>query len=124
MQSIEDMSEEDVAAVRTHQDNQQNTSSIIDHHSSTLDILKHALSSCKTHADLYDYDYPSLDPATATQDNRNFHRMVKHIFLDFSSKCFRTTPIHSNHERTFFADRVVPIFSAFENHHQNIHFEW
>ncbi|EPB89869.1 hypothetical protein HMPREF1544_03252 [Mucor circinelloides 1006PhL] len=25
---------------------------------------------------------------------------------------------------TFFADREIPIFSASENHHQNIHFEW
>ena len=124
MQSIEDMSEEDAAVVQTYEDNQQSISSIIDHHSNTLVILKHALSSCKSHVELLEYDYPNLDPTTATQDNRSFYRMVKHTLLDFSSKCFRATPIYSNHERTFFADRVIPIFSAFENHHQNIHFEW
>lgn len=124
MQSIEDISEEDAAVVRIHQDNQQSISSIIDHHSNTLDILKHVLSSCKTHVDLYDYDYPNLDPATATQNSQSFYLIVKHILLDFSSKCFRTTPIYSNHERTFFANRMIPIFSAFENHHQYIHFEW
>jgi hypothetical protein len=124
MQSIEDMSEEDAAVIRTHQDNQQSISSMIDHHSNILDILKHALSSCKTHVELFEYGYPNLDPASTTQDNRNFYRMVKHTLLDFSSKCFRTAPIYSNHERTFFAERVIPIFSAFENHHQNIHFEW
>ncbi|CEG72970.1 hypothetical protein RMATCC62417_08442 [Rhizopus microsporus] len=124
MQSIEDMSAEDAAVVRTHQVSQQSISSMIDHHSNILDILKHALSSCKAHVELFEYAYPNLDPASTTQDNQNFYRMVKHILLDFSSKCFRTTPIYSNHERTFFADRVIPIFSAFENHHQNIHFEW
>ncbi|KAG1472058.1 hypothetical protein G6F56_001761 [Rhizopus delemar] len=45
MQIIEDMSEEDTAVVRTHQDNQQSISSMIEHHSNILDILKHALSS-------------------------------------------------------------------------------
>lgn len=110
MQSIEDMSEEDAAVVQTYQDNQQSISSIIDHHSNTLVILKHALSSCKSHVELFEYDYPNLDPTTATQDNRSFYRMVKHTLLDFSSKCFRATPIYSNHERTFFADRVIPIF--------------
>lgn len=124
MQSIDDMSEEDTTVIRTHQDNQQCISSIADYHSNTLDILNHTLSSSKTHVDLFEYSYPNLDPTTATQDNISFYRMMRHILLDFSSKCFRTTPIYSNHERTFFADRVIPIFSAFENHHQNIHFEW
>ncbi|KAG0905025.1 hypothetical protein G6F62_011353 [Rhizopus arrhizus] len=94
MQSIEDMSEEDAAVVQTYQDNQQSISSIIDHHSNTLVILKHALSSCKSHVELFEYDYPNLDPTTATQDNRSFYRMGD------------------------------TDFSAFENHHQNIHFEW
>ncbi|KAG1046718.1 hypothetical protein G6F43_010811 [Rhizopus delemar] len=74
MQSIEDISEEDAAVVRIHQDNQQSISSIIDHHSNTLDILKHVLSSCKTHVDSYDYDYPNLDPATTTQNTIDIQR--------------------------------------------------
>lgn len=66
MQTIDDMPEEDTAAIRTHQDNQKSLSSINNHHSDTLDIPKHALSSCPTHVDLDDYVYPNLDPATAT----------------------------------------------------------
>lgn len=124
MQTIDDMPEEDTAAIRTHQHNQKSLSSINNHHSDTLDIPKHALSSCPNHVDLDDYVYPNLDPATATQDNQNSHLMIKHIIVDFVSKWFRTTPIYSNHERTLYVDRVVPILSVSENHHQNIHFEW
>ncbi|KAI7848979.1 hypothetical protein BDC45DRAFT_561173 [Circinella umbellata] len=124
MQTYDKMTQEELSVIRKHQDDQRKLVSLVDNHSSSFNIIKQALSSCRTHMDLDDYKFPALDHATNSFQQHNFYRTLKHVLIDFTSKCFRTVPIFSNHERTFFADRVIPILSAFENYHQNIHFEW
>ncbi|KAG2223378.1 hypothetical protein INT45_002873 [Circinella minor] len=98
---------QELSVIRKHQDNQRKLVSLLDNHSSFFSIIKQALSSCKTHLDLDEYEFPALDHATNPFQQHNFYRMSKHV-----EAC------------TFFADRVISIFSAFENYHQNIHFEW
>lgn len=118
MQSIEGMSGEDAIIAQGHQANQQNLRSLTAHHQTVLGVVRHALFSSKSNDELFEYDFPALD------HDKEFYRTLKHALFDFASKCFRTTAIYSNHERTFFADRVIPVFSAFENLHPNIHLEW
>ncbi|KAG2222423.1 hypothetical protein INT45_009435 [Circinella minor] len=72
-------------------DNMIEDTAIRGHHASSLELLKQILSSCRSHTDMEDYQYPSLNAASTTQDEKAFYRMVKHVLMDFVSKCFRAT---------------------------------
>lgn len=87
-----------------------------------LRIRKAALS-YSTHDDFEEFVYPRLAP-TASIAEQKFYRIMKHILYDYSTKCFRKQPILSNHERTFFSDKVVPIFNYFADGCSLIQFEW
>ncbi|CEP13318.1 hypothetical protein [Parasitella parasitica] len=104
MQSIEDLSVEVAAVVRTHQVNQQSISSMIDHHSNILDVLKHALSSCKTHVELFENGYSNLDPASTTQDNGNFYPIdIQRATSGFADDIGYSTLVgHMDNERVVF----------------------
>ncbi|KAI9247662.1 hypothetical protein BDA99DRAFT_609200 [Phascolomyces articulosus] len=108
MQSIDNMSEVATAIVEGNQNDQKKLASIHSHHASSLELLEQILSSCRSHTDLEDYQYPSLNAASTTQDEKVFYRMVKYVLMDFTSKGFRATspnvvftlPIYLNQNNT------------------------
>ncbi|KAI7876626.1 uncharacterized protein EV154DRAFT_486438 [Mucor mucedo] len=64
-------------------------------------------------------------PVTASDQERCLLRTIRYTLQDFVSKYRRKSPIiPSNHERTFFFDRVMPIINYFADNSGTVHFEW
>ncbi|KAI7857667.1 hypothetical protein BDC45DRAFT_578095 [Circinella umbellata] len=82
MQSIDNIIKEDTAIVEGNQNDQRNLASMHSHHTSSLELFKQILSSCRSHTDLEDYQYPSLNAASTTQDEIALYRMVKRVIME------------------------------------------
>ncbi|KAI9007857.1 hypothetical protein CLU79DRAFT_829619 [Phycomyces nitens] len=57
-------------------------------------------------------------------DDLTFVNIIRCILTDFYSKCQRNPHFQPKHERTFWVDRVVPIFQALGDHSQLLGFQW
>ncbi|KAI9247751.1 hypothetical protein BY458DRAFT_446176 [Sporodiniella umbellata] len=57
-------------------------------------------------------------------DQRTIIQIIQYILTDFSGKCYRVGKTLDNYERTFFIDRVVPIFQNMGDQTGLISFKW
>ncbi|KAI9030111.1 hypothetical protein CLU79DRAFT_734114 [Phycomyces nitens] len=57
-------------------------------------------------------------------DDLTFVNIIRCILTDFYSKCQRNPHYQPKYERTFWVDRVVPIFQALGDHSQLLGFQW
>lgn len=95
----------------------------LNRHPESLRILYLALK-CKDTDELDDFNFGKV-PVTASDQERCLLRTIRYTLQDFVSKCRRKSPIiPSNHERTFFFDRVMPIINYFADNSGTVHFEW
>ncbi|KAG2192494.1 hypothetical protein INT47_009693 [Mucor saturninus] len=51
-------------------------------------------------------------------------KIIQFLLTDFCSKCYRNPIYQPRTERTFWIDRVVPIFQVFGHHSQLLGFQW
>lgn len=116
------LDEDSERILEENKSNQRKLSSMSKYYTQCLQILKDVLK-CSTYEELEDFQYPRL-AADASIAERKMYRVMKHVLFDFSSKCFRQFSAISNHERTFFVDRIVPIFNYVQDHCGLIQFEW
>ncbi|KAI7888139.1 uncharacterized protein EV154DRAFT_554142 [Mucor mucedo] len=64
-------------------------------------------------------------PPTDTESHdRTMVKIVQFLLTDFCSKYYRNPAYQPRTERTFWIDRVVPIFQIFGNHSQLLGFQW
>ncbi|ORE08081.1 hypothetical protein BCV72DRAFT_225562 [Rhizopus microsporus var. microsporus] len=62
--------------------------------------------------------------ANTNDDDLVFVNILRCILTDFYSKCQRNPQYQPKYERTFWVDRVVPIFQALGDHSQLLGFQW
>lgn len=115
------MDEEDYPLLKKNIDDQQDLRSL-SKYTECMKVLRAALSS-STDEEFEEYKYPRLAWTVSSMEQK-FYRIMKHVLYDYASKCFRQQQIFSNHERTFFVDRIVPIFNYFADHCVLVQFAW
>lgn len=88
-----------------------------------LRVLRLALTS-KDVNELEDFQFGKV-PDSASGEEKCLLRTIRHTLQDFVSKCRRSSPVvPTNHERTFFFDRVMPIINYFADNCGTVVFEW
>jgi hypothetical protein len=113
----------DVDAVIANNQQDQRLLVSLNRHPESLRILCLALK-CKDADELEDFGFGKVAVAANDQE-KCLLRSIRYTLQDFVSKCRRKSPIiPSNHERTFFFDRVMSIINYFADNSGIIHFEW
>ncbi|KAG1034081.1 hypothetical protein G6F43_013464 [Rhizopus delemar] len=62
--------------------------------------------------------------ANTNSDDLIFVNVIRCILTDFYSKCQRNSQYQPKYERTFWVDRIVPIFQALGDDSQLLGFQW
>jgi hypothetical protein len=65
----------------------------------------------------------TFETGDSTKDDAILMKVVQCVLTDLF-KSHRNPKYHSKYERTFWVDRVVPIFQALGDHSQLLGFEW
>ncbi|KAG0249719.1 hypothetical protein DFQ27_009840 [Actinomortierella ambigua] len=67
-----------------------------------------------------------LPPASQglSEEETQFIRVIQFVLTDFSAKCYRDPAFVAKSERTFWVDRVVPIFQQLADQTRLLGFEW
>ncbi|KAI9488091.1 hypothetical protein BDB00DRAFT_849955 [Zychaea mexicana] len=111
----------DVVIANNQQEQRRLTS--LNRHPESLRILRLALN-CKDVDELEDFHFGKV-PVTASKEERGLFLCIRHTLQDFVSKCRRkAATVPTNHERTFFFDRVMPIINYFADNSGAVYFEW
>ena len=119
------LSEKYIQLIQQHNDDTAALKSLQQYPLATK-YLEQALETNEDHESLLDYSWPLPDTPIGKMPKHEaqFYRVIKLNLTEFSSKCCRSQIMLTNHERTFFMDRVKPMLQYMADQTDLIHLLW